>query len=193
MRRLHPGPGHATVAELWLRWGRLAVGRRARRYRPSLSLADRLLRPSQTSVLVARAHYGHGLRVPVEYWALQKVPEDFLAAGRRGRAGLDFGRKLFRAEVTLASSSACSSSRRADVILLPFSRIRASACSMPLPRAQVRARLGILGDRASIEHSWQLHISSYCHNFAPSLDSAQRSPPGRRPDGRCERAPDQDP
>jgi ABC-type nickel/cobalt efflux system permease component RcnA len=26
--RLHPGPGHATVFELWLRWGRLAAARR---------------------------------------------------------------------------------------------------------------------------------------------------------------------
>src|SRR3954470_18155862 len=34
--RLHPGPGHATVFELWLRWGRLAAARRARRSRPSL-------------------------------------------------------------------------------------------------------------------------------------------------------------
>ena len=34
--RLHPGSGHATVFELWLRWGRLAAARRARRSRPSL-------------------------------------------------------------------------------------------------------------------------------------------------------------
>ena len=34
--RLHPGPGHATVAELWLRWGRLAVFARSGRTRRSL-------------------------------------------------------------------------------------------------------------------------------------------------------------
>src|ERR1700689_4998439 len=51
--RLNPGPGHATVFELWLRWGRLAAARRARRSRPSLSLADRVLCPAETSVLVA--------------------------------------------------------------------------------------------------------------------------------------------
>jgi hypothetical protein len=34
---LHPGPGHATVFELWLRWGNLAAARRARRSRPSLT------------------------------------------------------------------------------------------------------------------------------------------------------------
>src|SRR5262249_58897598 len=33
--RLHPGHGHASVLELWLRWGRLAAGRRAGRSRPS--------------------------------------------------------------------------------------------------------------------------------------------------------------
>ena len=43
--RLHPGPGHATVFELWLRWGRLAAARRARRSRPSLLRRERLLRP----------------------------------------------------------------------------------------------------------------------------------------------------
>ena len=34
--RLHPGRGHATIAELWLRWGRLAAFRRSRRSRPSV-------------------------------------------------------------------------------------------------------------------------------------------------------------
>src|SRR6266536_4028057 len=61
--RLHPGPGHATVFELWLRWGRLAAARRARRSRPSLSIFQRLFCPAQTSVLVARAHYNHACRV----------------------------------------------------------------------------------------------------------------------------------
>src|SRR5262245_51822610 len=64
--RLHPGPGHATVFELWLRWGRLAAARRARRSRRSLTRRQRLVRPAATSVLVARAHYQHVLRVPVE-------------------------------------------------------------------------------------------------------------------------------
>ena len=79
--RLHPGPGHATVFELWLRWGRLAAARRARRSRPSLRRRERLLRPSQTSVLVARAHYGHALRVPVEEHVL------YIAPPRAGKSG----------------------------------------------------------------------------------------------------------
>ena len=64
--RLHPGPGHATALELWLRWGRLAAARRARRSRRSLTWRQRLCCPAETSVLVARAHYQHALRVPVE-------------------------------------------------------------------------------------------------------------------------------
>lgn len=35
--RLHPGAGHATIAELWLRWGRLAMLRRSGKTRPGLS------------------------------------------------------------------------------------------------------------------------------------------------------------
>ncbi len=79
--RLHPGPGQATVFELWLRWGRLAAARRARRSRPSLSLGDRLLCPSLTSVLVARAQYGHACRVPVEEHVI------YIAPPRAGKTG----------------------------------------------------------------------------------------------------------
>ena len=78
--RLYPGHGHATAAEMWLRWGRLAAARRARRSRPSLSVTERL-RPRQTSVLVARAHYGHGLRVPVEEHVI------YVAPPRQGKSG----------------------------------------------------------------------------------------------------------
>jgi len=79
--RLHPGPGHATVFELWLRWGRLAAARRARRSRPSLTRRERLFHPAQTSVLVARAHYGHALRVPVEEHVI------YLGLPRSGKTG----------------------------------------------------------------------------------------------------------
>src|SRR6266704_1083288 len=41
--RLHPGPGHASIGELWLRWGRLAVFRTS-----------------------GRAHYQHALRTPLD-------------------------------------------------------------------------------------------------------------------------------
>lgn len=65
--RLHPGKGHATVAELWWRWGRLAVLRHSRRSRPSMSLAQRLLSPaSQYSLLLGRGHYRRALRLPLD-------------------------------------------------------------------------------------------------------------------------------
>ena len=44
--RLHPGAGHATVLELWLRWGRFAAFRRSRRARRSLTFWQRALGPA---------------------------------------------------------------------------------------------------------------------------------------------------
>jgi type IV secretion system protein VirD4 len=79
--RLHPGHGHASVFELWLRWGRLAAARRARRSRPSLTLAQRILCPALTSVLVARAQYNHACRVPVEEHVI------YIAPPRSGKSG----------------------------------------------------------------------------------------------------------
>jgi len=64
--RLHPGPGHATVAELWLRWSRLAAFRRSARARRSLSFWQRALRPASAySINLGRAHYRHRLHLPV--------------------------------------------------------------------------------------------------------------------------------
>jgi type IV secretion system protein VirD4 len=79
--RLHPGRGHASMFELWLRWGRLAAARRARRSRPSLPGWARLFCPGLTSVLVGRAHYGHALRVPVEEHVI------YIAPPRSGKTG----------------------------------------------------------------------------------------------------------
>ena len=90
--RLHPGCGHASVFELWLRWSRVAAARRARRSRPSLSLAERLTCPAETSVLVARAQYNHACRVPVignqRYKNLLNAPacrQGYGGAGRPAR------------------------------------------------------------------------------------------------------------
>jgi hypothetical protein len=79
--RLHPGPGHATLFELWLRWGRGAAARRAKRARPSLNWRTRRFRPSQTSVLVGRAHYQRALRVPTEEHVI------YIAPPRKGKSG----------------------------------------------------------------------------------------------------------
>ena len=45
--RLHPGRGHASALELWLRWGRFAAFRSSSRSRHSLGFWDRALHPSQ--------------------------------------------------------------------------------------------------------------------------------------------------
>jgi type IV secretory pathway TraG/TraD family ATPase VirD4 len=73
--RLHPGRGHATVFELWLRWGRLAALRRSGRSRRSMSLWQRIRAGWRAySVLIGRAHYRHGVRIPLEEHALVMAP-----------------------------------------------------------------------------------------------------------------------
>ncbi len=80
--RLHPGCGHASVFELWLRWGRFAAFRKSRRSRRSLTVWQRTARPDQHSLLLGRAHYRHGLRVPLEEHLLVMAPP------RTGKTGL---------------------------------------------------------------------------------------------------------
>jgi type IV secretion system protein VirD4 len=72
--RLHPGKGFIHVIGLWLRWGRLAALRRSARIRPSLSLRYRIACPGEHSVFLGRAHYRHGLRVPLEEHLLVMAP-----------------------------------------------------------------------------------------------------------------------
>ena len=72
--RLHPGKGFATAVSLWLRWGRLTALRRSARIRPSLPLRYRLVDPREHSVFLGRAHYRHGLRVPLEEHLLVMAP-----------------------------------------------------------------------------------------------------------------------
>ena len=72
--RLHPGKGFAHVFSLWLRWGRLAALRRSGRIRPSLPVWHRIAEPHQHSVSLGRAHYRHGLRVPLEEHLLVMAP-----------------------------------------------------------------------------------------------------------------------
>ena len=72
--RLHPGKGFATVFGLHLRWGRLAALRRSGRIRPSLPWLVRALVPGEHSVFLGRAHYRHGLRVPLEEHVLVMAP-----------------------------------------------------------------------------------------------------------------------
>ena len=72
--RLHPGKGFAHLFSLWLRWGRLAALRRSSRIRPSLPTCYRFVDPRQHAVFLGRAHYWHGLRVPLEEHLLVMAP-----------------------------------------------------------------------------------------------------------------------
>ena len=72
--RLHPGKGFAHLFSLWLRWGRFAVLRRSGRIRAALPLWYRIAEPHQHSVFLGRAHYRHGLRVPLEEHLLVMAP-----------------------------------------------------------------------------------------------------------------------
>ncbi len=72
--RLHPGRGHATVFELWLRWGRFAAFRRSARSRRSLGMWRRMACPDEHSAEIGRAQYRHGLRVPVDEHVLVDGP-----------------------------------------------------------------------------------------------------------------------
>jgi type IV secretion system protein VirD4 len=72
--RLHPGRGHASVFELWLRWGRFAAFRRSGRIRPSLPAGRRLTRPREHSERLGRAQYRHQVAVPLEEHVLIMAP-----------------------------------------------------------------------------------------------------------------------
>jgi type IV secretory pathway TraG/TraD family ATPase VirD4 len=80
--RLHPGRGHATVGELWLRWGRFAAFRRSGRSRPSLSVRRRMFHPALYCLWLGRAQYWHALRVPVDEHIVIMAPP------RTGKTGL---------------------------------------------------------------------------------------------------------
>jgi type IV secretory pathway TraG/TraD family ATPase VirD4 len=72
--RLHPGKGFATVFGLWLRWGRFATLRRSGRIRRSVPFWQRAADPAGHSVFLGRAHFRHGLRVPLEEHVLVMAP-----------------------------------------------------------------------------------------------------------------------
>ena len=83
--RLHPGKGFAHAFSLHLRWSRFAVLRRSGRIRPSLPLRYRFLDPREHSVFLGRAHYRHGLRVPLEEHLLVMAPPQDVQDGVPGR------------------------------------------------------------------------------------------------------------
>src|SRR5258707_478753 len=76
--RLHPGKGHATILELWWRWGRLAALRHSSRSRPGLTVSERILAPaSEYAILIGRGDYRHALRLPFdEHAAIFSPPRE---------------------------------------------------------------------------------------------------------------------
>jgi type IV secretion system protein VirD4 len=72
--RLHPGKGFAHLFSLWLRWSRFAVLRRSSQIRPALPWRYSLIDSREHSVFLGRAHYRHGLRVPLEEHLLVMAP-----------------------------------------------------------------------------------------------------------------------
>jgi hypothetical protein len=80
--RLHPGRGHASAPELWLRWGRFAAFRSSSRSRYSLGFWARAAHPYSHSIFLGRAHYRHGLRLPVDQHGIIVSPP------RKGKSAL---------------------------------------------------------------------------------------------------------
>src|SRR5216683_1690333 len=72
--RLHPGRGHATAFELWLRWGRLAAYRGSRRTRPSLTRWERIKQARGYAICIGRAHYFHRLWTDLQTHILMLAP-----------------------------------------------------------------------------------------------------------------------
>ena len=72
---LRPGRGFASLAELWLRWGRLAALSCGARSRPGLSLPARLTRRTvEFAALLGRAQYGRRLYAAFELHRLLLAP-----------------------------------------------------------------------------------------------------------------------
>ena len=91
--RLHPGPGYASLTELWLRWGRLAALSHGRRARPGLTLRRRLLsRTTDYAWRLGRAQYAR-----LEDQAVVLAPQ------RTGKSGLIADRILSHAGPVLAT------------------------------------------------------------------------------------------
>jgi len=98
--RLHPGPGYASLTELWLRWGRLAALSHGRRARPGLSLSKRLFaRTTDYAWRLGRAQYGRRVYARLEDQAVVLAPQ------RTGKSGLIADRILSHIGPVLATST----------------------------------------------------------------------------------------
>jgi len=98
--RLRPGPGYASLAELWFRWGRLAALSHGRRARPGLSLRRRLRsRTTDYAWRLGRAQYFRRCYARLEDQAVVLAPQ------RVGKSGLIADRILSHVGPVLATST----------------------------------------------------------------------------------------
>ena len=98
--RLRPGPGYASLLELWLRWGRLAALSHGRQTRPGLSFLARLILPATAyAVRLGRAQYGRRV------YARQADQTLILAPQRTGKSGLLADRVLAHRGPLLATTT----------------------------------------------------------------------------------------
>jgi type IV secretion system protein VirD4 len=97
---LHPGPGYASLAELAVRWGRLAALHHGRRARPGLKLRHRLR--SRTTGYAVRLGRGQWFRR-----AYARLEDQVLicAAPRTGKSGMVADRILDHPGPVLATST----------------------------------------------------------------------------------------
>jgi type IV secretion system protein VirD4 len=83
MFRLRPGPGFATLAELTVRWSRLAAVRHGRRARPSMRLHHRITsRTTEYAIRLGRAQYGRRIFARAEDQTI------ILSLPRSGKSGM---------------------------------------------------------------------------------------------------------
>jgi type IV secretion system protein VirD4 len=96
--RLRPGPGFATVLELWLRWGRFASFRESGRARPGMTFWQRAGSAESHGTYLGRAQLWHRLWVAVqEHICLIGPP-------RSGKSGL-LSRVILHAPGAVVSTS----------------------------------------------------------------------------------------
>jgi type IV secretion system protein VirD4 len=98
--RMHPGPGFATVAELWVRWSRHAAMSHGRRARPGLKFRHRLrARTTDYAVRLGRGQWFRRLYARMEDQVL------IMAAQRTGKSGIVADRILDHPGPVLATST----------------------------------------------------------------------------------------
>ena len=98
--RLHPGPGFASIAELWFRWSRHAAISHGRRARPGLRLRRRVR--SRTTDYAVRLGRGQWFR---RAYARMEDQVLVMAAQRTGKSGIVADRILDHPGPVLATST----------------------------------------------------------------------------------------